>query len=137
MLKLMTVDPVDPEIERLLRVAVESVERLEILLAMRREQPKAFTAKMLRSTMAISGAAADTHLAILCGRGFLGVTIGNDLVYTYRPISTKIEHQVTEIARLWQQRRAEVAALLTNGRATNAANAFANAFRFRKDDDDG
>jgi hypothetical protein len=134
----MAIDSVDPEIERLLRVAIESVERLEILLVMRRDQPKAFTAKVLRGTLSINAAAADTHLAILCGRGFLGVTIGNDLVYTYRPISARIDQHVAEIARLWAERRPDVLTLLNHAPPASAASAFADAFRFRKGgDDDG
>lgn len=131
------VTPLSPEHERLLTVAIETVERLELLLVLRRERPKAFTAKSLRSGFSARGA-VDSNLAFLCGRGFLGVTIGNDLVYEYRPISTKIEQQVTEIADAWQTRRAEVARLLgAAGGPRDAASAFADAFRIRRRDDDG
>jgi hypothetical protein len=44
------------------------VERLEILLVMRRERPKAFTAKVLRSSMAIAAAAAE-HRSLDRSRG--------------------------------------------------------------------
>lgn len=128
-----------PEHERLLTVAVETVERLELLLVLRRERPRAFTAKVLRSELSVGGP-VDSNLAFLCGRGFLGVTIGNDLVYDYRPISPKIEQQVTDIAEAWKTRRADVVATLGGGgaRATrDAASAFADAFRIRRRDDDG
>lgn len=113
------------------------MERLELLLLLRRERPRTFTAKSLRSTFSVAGA-VDSNLAFLCGRGFLGVTIGNDLVYDYRPISPKIDQHVTEIADAWKTSRAEVAALLrapTGSR--DAASAFADAFRIRRRDDDG
>src|SRR4051812_16451635 len=104
----MPTNPVDPEIERLLAAAVESVERLEVLLLLRREQPKAFTGKTLGRAMSLAPAVADTHLAVLCGRGFLGVTFANDLSYAYQPISAKIAQQVTTLAQLWNDRRADV-----------------------------
>ena len=134
----MSTSPIDPELARILTTAVESVERLEILLVMRREQPRAFSAKALRAHLAVAGAALDTHLAILCGRGFLGVTIGNDLVYAYQPISPRIDQQATDLAALWASRRSDVEALL-NGRAKTPAQDFADAFLFgrKRDGKDG
>lgn len=128
--------PLDPDIVRLLAVAVESVERLEILLALRRAHPRSMTGKVLAHTLSISATSVDTHLAILCGRGFLGVTIGNDLVYTYKPISSKIERQVEDLADLWATRRRDVESMLAAS-SPSAASAFADAFRFRKKDRDG
>jgi hypothetical protein len=135
----MTAPPVDPDLQRILSVAVESVERLEILLLLRRDQPKTFTAKTLRAQLSITAASLDTHLAILCGRGFLGVTIGNDLVYTYRPISAKIDQQVAEIAALWTTRRADVEAVFRERGEHDPVQIFADAFRFKRkgDRDDG
>lgn len=133
----MPSNPIDPEIARILTSAVESVERLEVLLVLRRERPQAFTAKALRRHVAVNGS-LDTHLAILCGRGFLGVNLGNDLVYVYQPISPRIDHQAEEIAALWASRRSDVEALL-EGRATTPAQDFADAFRLgrKRDDQDG
>lgn len=135
----MSVPPIDPEIERILSVAIESADRLEILLTLRQEQPKTFTAKTLRERLALPSASIDTHLAILCGRGYLGVTIGNDLVYTYRPISQKIDQQVADIAALWATRRSDVEALFRLRRENDPVRRFADAFRFKRkeDDDDG
>jgi len=113
----MSVDPVDPDLVRLLTSAIESVERFEILLAMRAEHPRSTTAKALARTLSIRATAVDTHLAILCGRGFLGVTIGNDLVYAYKPISPKIEQQVTDLVHLWKTRRRDIESILGNGHA--------------------
>ena len=129
--------PVDPEIERLLAHVVETAERLEVLLLLRREQPSSFTAKTLCRLVSIAPSTADTHLAVLCGRGFLGVTIGSDLTYSYQPISPKIDQQVATLAQLCKERRAEVVALLGKSRAVSPATAFADAFRFRKGNDDG
>jgi hypothetical protein len=117
----------------LLKAAIESVARLEILLMMRRDRPRSTTAKALAHVLSMRGAEIDTHLAVLCGRGFLGVTIANDLIYTYKPISPKIEQQVTDLARLWSTRRADVEAIL-DGSPPTPANVFADAFRFRKKD---
>lgn len=134
----MAVPPISEEAARLLSTAIESVERLELLLALRRAPSKTFTAKALRASMPSGGAGLDTHLAILCGRGFLGVTIGNDLVYAYKPISARIEQHVNEIADLWEKRPSDVRALLAGRREPDPLRAFADAFRFKKgSNDDG
>lgn len=136
----MSQPPLDPDVERILSTIVESAERLELLLLLRREQPKTFTARSLRGQLpAIPTPALDTHLAILCGRGYLGVTIGNDLVYTYRPISEKIDQQVAAIAALWSSRRADVEALFKDRGKRDPVQMFADAFRFKRrgDGEDG
>ena len=108
----MSPSPIDPEIANLLATAVESADALEILLALRREQPKAFTASALRTVLRIPAASIDRHLAGLCGHGFLAVTIRNDLVYTYRPMSAEMDRLAGELEGLWATRRVDVEALL-------------------------
>jgi hypothetical protein len=123
---------IPPDVARLLGVVIENVDRLEILLAMRREKDKSFTAKTLRAQLSLRGSDVDTHLAILCGRGFLWVTIGSDLVYAYRPMSKTIEDHVTEVAELWEKRRSEVLRLMRAHHEDNPARVFAEAVRLRK-----
>jgi DNA-binding IclR family transcriptional regulator len=108
----MSPSPIDPDVANLLSTAVESADALEILLALRREQPRTFTARALRTVLGMPTASIDRHLAGLCGHGFLAVTIRNDLIYTYRPMSAEMDRLAGELESLWATRRLDVEALL-------------------------
>jgi hypothetical protein len=143
----MGLSPISPDIIRLLKGDIQSPERLQILLALFRERPRAFTAKTLRallsgdrsnsSSTSSNAHALDTHLAILCGRGFLAVTIGNDLLYAYKPISDAFHEQISALWTLWDSRPGDVLAVLNGSSKEDAARAFADAFRLNKRDRNG
>jgi hypothetical protein len=134
----MAADRRIPEhLKRLLSSSIESVERLDILLFLRAQKPKSFSARGLGTALRVPSVKAEQHLAILCGRGFLTVTIGSDLVYAYQPVSPTIDAALAEIVDLNRERRTEVIAALEDGSQRDSLHAFANAFLIRKKDDKG
>ena len=104
----------DPSLRDLLALHVESPDRLDVLLLARRERPKVLTARTLSAQLDLSRASAERELAILCGRGFLAVTIKEDLVYVYSPATDALDAHVAKLAQLWAspETRPEVLALL-------------------------
>lgn len=122
---------------RLLTSSIETVERLDILCLLRATRPKTFTARAVATELSISTATAETALAMLCGRGFLTVSIASDLFYSYAPISPKIDTALEEIVKLLSKDRTRVVDVLRAGKGRDPAHAFANAFLVRKKDDDG
>jgi hypothetical protein len=119
-------------VARLLASSIETVGRLDVLLHLRAARGKTFTARTVASACGITAAAAEQHLAILCGRGFLGVSIGSDLAYSYQPISPAIHQVLEEVQKLNATRRADVVAALAERRDGDPVHAFANAFLVRK-----
>jgi hypothetical protein len=124
-------------VARLLASSIETPERLMVLLHLRAARGKSFTAKALAAARAISVSSAENHLVLLCGRGFLTVNIGSDLVYAYKPVSPTIDGVLEEIERLYRARRDEVEAVLTERRERDPVHAFANAFLLRRDEKKG
>lgn len=122
---------------RLLTSSIETLERLEILCLLRATRPKTFTARAVATELAISTATAETALAMLCGRGFLTVSIANDLFYSYAPVSPTIDTALEDVVKLLASDRAKVVDVLRAGRGRDPAHAFANAFLVRKKDGDG
>jgi hypothetical protein len=121
-------------VARLLASSIESVERLDILLHLRAARGKTFSARSLSAALRISGLAAEQHLAILCGRGFLTVSIGTDLLYSYQPVSPAIDQVLGEAERLNEIQRADIIRALGDLRERDPVRAFANAFLIRKDE---
>jgi hypothetical protein len=120
-------------VARLLASSIESVERLDILLHLRSVRGKACGARAVAAACHVKTSAVEEHLAILCGRGFLTVSIGSDLLYAFQPISPTIDKVLDEVAKLSVTHRAEVEAAMRNTRDRDPVRAFANAFLLRRD----
>jgi hypothetical protein len=131
--------PIPEHVARLLASSVETTERLEVLLHLRSARGREIGARAVAAACHLGVAAVEEHLAILCGRGFLTVSIGSDLRYAFQPISPTIEEVLDEVAELHATRRADVIAALGDARGRDPVRAFANAFLLRKNDrkDDG
>lgn len=121
---------------RLLTSSIQTLERLDIVCLLRATQPKTFTARAVATELAISTAAAETALALLCGRGFLTVSIANDLFYAYAPVSPTIDAALAEIVTLVSANRSKVVELLRPGRGRDPARALADASLAGRNDDD-
>ncbi len=117
---------------------VETETGLEALLRLRRSPGKSFTASTVGRELSVTTASAERELALLCGRGFLTVSLGSDLRYAYRPMTDGVDGVLAELERLWESDRDLVLRSLPK-QQPDPIRAFANAFRFRPggDDDDG
>src|SRR5262249_33580122 len=113
---------------RLLSSSIDSVERLDILLYLRLADGKPFPARTVASACRIPITTAEHELAVLCGRGFLTVTVGSDLLYAYAPMSPTIALVFDEIVELNGDRRPELLAKLSESPRRDPVRAFANAF---------
>jgi hypothetical protein len=122
---------------RLLTSSIETEERLDALCLLKRARPRTFTAKGVASELNLALSKAENALAMLCGRGFLTVTIANDLFYSYAPISPTIDEALDELVQLLASDRTRVLDVLRKQHGRDPAHAFANAFLVRKKDDDG
>jgi hypothetical protein len=122
---------------RLLGSSVESLERLDLLLHVRAARGKKFTAGALADLFGLPAVSAEQHLAILCGRGFLNVSIGSDLLYTYHPVSPAIDGALAELETLNRERRPDVVAALGGARSPDPVRAFADAFVIRAESSKG
>jgi hypothetical protein len=122
---------------RLLTSSIETEERLDVLCLLKKARPRTFTARSVASELGMPTAKAETSLAMLCGRGFLTVTIANDLFYSYAPVSPTIDKALDELVTVLQKDRARVLDVLNKQHGRDPAHAFANAFLVRKKDGDG
>lgn len=99
-------------VERLLRSAIESVERLDVLLHLRADPHHAFSARAVATALHLPTHAVEHDLAALCGRGILKVNIASALLYTYNPVSETLDGTVRELEELTRRRREDVVAIL-------------------------
>lgn len=99
-------------VARLLTSSIETVERLDILLLLRRARPKTFTARAVATELWVSAGAAESALALLCGRGFLTVSIASDLFYSYAPVTPSLDATLESLMKLVVRDRPRLIELL-------------------------
>lgn len=124
-------EKVPEHVARLLTSSIESVERLDVLLHLRATPNHTFSARAVANALRQPVSAVENHLAILCGRGFLTVSIGSDLLYAYKPVSPAIAQVLNELDALNQAHRQDVVATLQARDGRDPVRAFANAFLIR------
>lgn len=103
-----------------LLLSVESLARLDVLLYLRDRKGRPSTAKAVASACQISPVAAEQHLAKLCARGLVGVDIGTELHYSYRPFDPRTRVTVDELEVLSTTNREGLAAWLASSRIPHA-----------------
>jgi hypothetical protein len=80
--------------------------------------------------------AVQLHLEHLSARSLLDVRIAESVTYCYKPTREELAKHVEEVVRAHYFHRDVVAAVLSS-RPGDAARLFADAFRLRKDKQDG
>lgn len=116
--------------------AVGSVERLDLLLFLHRQDIRWWAAQTLADELKMPADTVQSHLEHLSSRNLLDVRITESVIYRYNPGREELSRLVEEIARAHFSHRNEVVALLARC-ATDSARLFAEAFKLRKGKRDG
>ena len=119
----------DPELLELIRRSVRSVWALELLLLMRRERTRAWTADDLVTELRASHTLVADNLAMLEATGLV---IGEDGLYRYAPATPLLE---TLCARLEEEYRLRPVTVINAIAASpnDRLHKLANAFRLKGD----
>jgi hypothetical protein len=121
---------------RVLRDDIGSLERLDVLLLMQHDAERWWTAAALARELRIAPMQVEASLHAL-GRGnLLEVRVAEDVLYRYDPGAPALRQVIEEIVEFHYANRTAVAAILSAAHASGAE-LFAEAFRLRKDSDDG
>ncbi len=127
--------PVDAR--RFLLTSIDSIAQLEGLLWLRAHAGQAWDTDTLARHLYISDADAAALLGPLVARGLVAVEDAADLRrYAYRPESEALATMVTRIDDLYRRYLIPVTTLIhakPQDRARSRIEAFADAFRLRKD----
>ena len=121
---------------RFLLDRVVTVERLNVLLLLHRHANRWWDAPALASELEMPAEAVQLHLEHLSARSLLDVRIAESVIYCYKPAGEELAKNVEEATRAHYYHRDAVAAVLSN-RPGDTARLFADAFRLRKDKQDG
>ena len=127
----MTTAPLSDAVKRFLTDDVGSVERLTLLLFLRRHATRWWAAKMLAVELEMPADTVQSHLEHLSARNLLDVRIAESVIYCYKPGREDLSQLIEELAQAHYRHRDTVVAVLAHRVADNAR-LFADAFQLRK-----
>ena len=127
---------VPQEVNHFLADNIDTVLELELLLLLRGEPSRAWTAEDLAKELKIDATFAEAQLNKFHQRGFLARTDDAKPAYRYAPQNPQLEATVGRVATEYATRRVTIIGLIFS-KPTSTLKSFADAFRIRKDKTDG
>lgn len=131
----MSTNGVPEDARRLVASRITSVEQLEILLLLRRERERSWTAADVAEELRSSESSANKRLADLQKGGLIEAT-STSAAYRYAPAADWLGKAVDSLADLYAESPYRVIDLIF-AKPIDDLRVYADAFRYRKDKDDG
>jgi hypothetical protein len=120
-------------VDRFIRQNFDSVEQLEILVLMRLQKPRRWTASDLALEMRTSIGSATTRVNGLVQRGLVRAIAGGEVEYEYAPADDGVDQSVAMVSSVYLTRRFVVIEAIV-GTPNEKIRVFADAFRLRRGD---
>lgn len=120
------------EVKQFITDHINSLEQLEVLLLLQRNQSKEWTADMVARELRIDPNSAASRLADLYERRLLNFKPSNSPpLYWYEPITRTLERVVSDLARLYPDHRVSIINLIFS-KPIDKIKTFADAFKLRE-----
>lgn len=132
----MTTQGLSEEIKKFIIEQINSLEQLEILLLLHSHPEREWTAQEVSQELRLSQTSVVDRLADLQSRGLLTAREDSALLYQYQPQKPELRATVDSLARLYPDYRVTVINLIFS-KPLDKIQTFADAFKLRKDKDNG
>jgi hypothetical protein len=123
-------------VQRFLETHIDSIEKLEVLLLLRNQPARIWTAASVAQELRIMEASSSGRLEDLCARELVACEGGVPPTYRFAPRLSEDAQAMTELATTYAQRRVSVISFIFS-RPTDRLKSFADAFRLKKGPSDG
>ena len=123
----MSASPIPDDVERFVRAHIHSIEQLEVLLQLRREATRSWSAEAISRELRIDRDSAANRLLDLERRGLL--LHAGDGGFSYR-VGNAEEQAVDALARTYADRRVSIITLIFS--KPDPLQSFADAFRLKE-----
>lgn len=127
---------IPPRVQRFISTHIDSIEKLEVLLLLRSRAEREWNAREVSQELRITEASAQARLEDLTARRLLAVTQGAPPSYRFSPASTEDDADVTALQETYSTRRVSVISFIFS-KPLDRVRGFADAFRLKRDKDDG
>lgn len=124
------------DVRQLLTERLDSIAQLEVLLLLHRSAPREWDREQLSGELRIEPGWAAEQLERLHREGFLVASEGRAGRYRFQAANLDLAKTVESLAATYADRRVTVVALLYS-KPVDRIRVFADAFRIRKEENDG
>jgi hypothetical protein len=123
-------------VQRFIAKYIRSLDELEILLLLRQNPQKEWGAPAIAGALQLDRAIVEARLEALEASGLVaGRQVAAERLYRYDLCSGEHVHALTELAKWYSTHRVKVIALIF-AQPQDKIQTFADAFRFRKEEED-
>ncbi len=127
------VDRIGGSLRRFLAESIGTVERLEILLLLRRQSDRYWDARAVSHRLDLESDLAAASLEALARHNLLDVRLTDTIRYRFAPATAEQRTHADRTAALWRESRESVVRALSGARRSLAD--FSDAFRLGKPED--
>jgi hypothetical protein len=114
---------------------IDSVEQVEALVLMRADPKREWTAEEMAKSLYTSPESASARLGHLHRKGLLSEVRSDAVRYRYEQRTPRLRKAVEDFVEIYAQRKVAVINQIFSG-APDDVQSFADAFRFRREQDD-
>jgi hypothetical protein len=128
-------DGITEEVRQFISEHIASIEQLEVLLLLYRNQGREWNATDVAGALYTTVDSIERKLAALCSSGLLVCRNEADPLYRYKPEKPGIDRTVHGLATAYSERRVSVINLVF-AKPLDHIRSFADAFKIKKKDDE-
>lgn len=132
----MANEGISEELRRFIAENIDSVELLEVLLLLRSNTKKEWSAENVSREIRSNPTSVYIRLSHLCARGLLSLRELPTPLYRYSPRTEELDQTVAGLAKAYAERQTRVIELIYS-KQTDALRNFSDAFKLKKDDWNG
>jgi hypothetical protein len=126
-------DGITEDVRQLINQHIASIEQLEVLLLLFRNQQREWDAASVSKELYTTVESIERWLAALCLSGLLACRSEGEPLYRYRASSAELDRAVNNLAHAYSERRVSIINLVIS-KPLDHLRSFADAFKFKKDD---
>lgn len=123
----MTIAGISPDVEQFIQANIDSVELLEVLLHLHKNNLRDLTATAIATALYSNPDSISMRLRRLHASGLVDVVEDVEPLYHYRPDTPEKDAVVRKLAKLYQERSVAIISAILSRQASNVQ-AFSNAF---------
>ncbi|HKQ49484.1 MAG TPA: hypothetical protein VJZ71_15540 [Phycisphaerae bacterium] len=132
----MTPDPIPLEVRSFISEHMRSISGIRLLLLLHVDPQREWTAQELAHELRAASEWAERELRLLLAQGLVANSDSQPARFRYAPRTEALSNLVSQLAAIYPERRHSIIQILFSV-PTDSIQSFADAFRLRKENQDG
>ena len=132
----MTPDPIPEEVRRFISEQMRSISGIRLLLLLHVDPQREWSAQELAHELRVASEWTERELKLLAAQGLVANSANDSSHFRYAPRNESLSNLVSGLAAIYPERQHSIIQILFSV-PTDSIQSFADAFRLRKEKQDG